>query len=71
MLFSGITALTVVNRSAKGVNDGPCRYKRFEAFGLRVSGVSVVYATIPEKKAAYSQKSSTRVYFCRNKVERF
>ena len=26
-VFSGITALTAINRNAKGVNGVPCRYK--------------------------------------------
>ena len=39
MFFSGITALIAFNRNAKGISDGPCRYK----------GVNGIYATVPEK----------------------
>ena len=51
MRFFGVTALTAFNRIAETVNCCPfcVGIKELTAFCLKVSGVSGVYATIPEK----------------------
>ena len=61
-IFSGISALTAFNRKAKGVNDGPCRYKVVKGiFLLESKRCWYRLRHYTGKIAAYSRKSSTRV----------
>ena len=61
-IFSDITALTAFNRNASGVNAVFVGIKALTAFYYKITGVSGFYAAMLKKIAAYSQRSSTRVF---------